>query len=94
MERGCVKDQPQQVKDSESLEDSKALRLVEDDTAALRHFSSTLSGKSDSKALEIKCGDGAQHAGRGAKSVRENCPSCQGKLPLFLLIVLSTPEPW
>jgi hypothetical protein len=42
MERGCVKDQPQQVKDSESLENSKALRLVEDDTAALRHFSNTL----------------------------------------------------
>jgi hypothetical protein len=42
MERGCVEDQPQHVKDSESLENSKALRLVEDDTAALRHFSNTL----------------------------------------------------
>jgi hypothetical protein len=42
MERGCVKDQPQQVKDSESLENSKALRLVEDDTAALRHFKHAL----------------------------------------------------
>jgi hypothetical protein len=42
MERGCVKDQPQQVKDSESLDNSKAPRLVEDDTAALRHFSNTL----------------------------------------------------
>jgi hypothetical protein len=33
MERGCVEDQPQHVKDSESLENSKALRVVEDDTA-------------------------------------------------------------
>jgi hypothetical protein len=39
MERGCVEDQPQQVKDLESLENSKALRLAEDDTAALRYFS-------------------------------------------------------
>ena len=39
MERGCVGDQPQHVNDSESLEKSKALRLVEDDTAALRYFS-------------------------------------------------------
>jgi hypothetical protein len=33
-----VEDQPQQVTDSESLENSKALRLVEDDTAALRQL--------------------------------------------------------
>jgi hypothetical protein len=43
-ERGCVEDQ-QQVKGSESLENSKALRLVEHDTAVLRHFSNTLSDK-------------------------------------------------
>jgi hypothetical protein len=42
MERGCVEDQPQRVKDSESLENSKALRLVEDDTATLRHFQNPL----------------------------------------------------
>jgi hypothetical protein len=42
MERGCVEDQPQQMKYSESLGNSKALRLVEDDTAALRHFLNTL----------------------------------------------------
>jgi hypothetical protein len=42
MERGRVEDQPQQVTDPESVENSKALRLVEDDTAALRHFSKTL----------------------------------------------------
>jgi hypothetical protein len=41
MERGCVEDQPQQVKHSESPENSKALRLVEDNTAALRHFQNT-----------------------------------------------------
>jgi hypothetical protein len=55
MERGCVdlsavalakaEDQPQHVKDSESLENSKALRLVEDDTAVLPHFSNTLLAK-------------------------------------------------
>jgi hypothetical protein len=28
MERGCVEDQPQQVKPSESLINSKALRLI------------------------------------------------------------------
>jgi hypothetical protein len=38
MERGCVADQPQHVKQSESLEVFNGLRLVEDDTAALRHF--------------------------------------------------------
>jgi hypothetical protein len=42
MERGCVEDQPQHVKDSESLENSKALRLVGEDDTALRHFSNTL----------------------------------------------------
>jgi hypothetical protein len=42
MKRGCVEDQPQQVTGSESLENSKALRRVEDDTAALRQFSNTL----------------------------------------------------
>jgi hypothetical protein len=42
MERGCVEDQPQQATDSEWLGKSKALRLVEDDTAALRHFSNML----------------------------------------------------
>jgi hypothetical protein len=31
MERGCVEDQPQPVKDAEALENSKALRLIEDD---------------------------------------------------------------
>jgi hypothetical protein len=36
MERGCVEDQSQQV------ENSKVLRLVEDDTAALQHFSNTV----------------------------------------------------
>jgi hypothetical protein len=38
MGRGCVEDQPPQVKHTESPKNSKALRLVEDDTAALRHF--------------------------------------------------------
>jgi hypothetical protein len=46
MERDCVEDQPQQVTDSESLKISTALRLVEDDTAALRHLSNTLLGYS------------------------------------------------
>jgi hypothetical protein len=41
MVRGCVEDQPQQLKHSESPENSKALRLVEDDTM-LRHFSNRL----------------------------------------------------
>jgi hypothetical protein len=41
MERGCVEDQPQQAKHSESPENSQALRLVVDDTAALRHFQNT-----------------------------------------------------
>jgi hypothetical protein len=42
MGRGCVEDQPQQVKHSESPVNSKALRLVEDETAVLRHFSNRL----------------------------------------------------
>jgi hypothetical protein len=42
MERGCVKDQPQQVKGSESLENSKTLRLVEDDISRAPAFSNTL----------------------------------------------------
>jgi hypothetical protein len=42
MERGCVQDQPQPVQHAEALENSEGLRLVEDDTAALRHFSNTL----------------------------------------------------
>jgi hypothetical protein len=36
MERGCVEDQPQEVKHPKSLVNSRALRLVEDNTAALR----------------------------------------------------------
>jgi hypothetical protein len=42
MERGCGQDQPQPVKHAEALEKFRGLRLVEDDTAALRHFSNTL----------------------------------------------------
>jgi hypothetical protein len=42
MERGCVEDQPQPVRHAESLENSEGLRLVENDTAALRHFSNRL----------------------------------------------------
>jgi hypothetical protein len=42
MEPGCVGDQPQPVKHAESLENTKGLRLVEDDTVALRHFQNTL----------------------------------------------------
>jgi hypothetical protein len=42
MERGSVEDQPQPVKHAEALENAEGLRLVEDDTAALRHFSNTL----------------------------------------------------
>jgi hypothetical protein len=42
MERGCVEDQPQPVKHAEALENSVGLRLVEDDTVALRHFTNTL----------------------------------------------------
>jgi hypothetical protein len=41
MERGCVEDQPQPVNHAEALENSEGLRLVEDDTAALRQFSNT-----------------------------------------------------
>jgi hypothetical protein len=42
MERGCVEDQPQRLISSESFGDWSALRLVEDDTAALREFQNTL----------------------------------------------------
>jgi hypothetical protein len=42
MERGCVEDQPQPVKHAEALENSEGLRLLKDDTDALRHFSNTL----------------------------------------------------
>ncbi len=35
-ERGCVEDQPQQVGSSQASEACRVLRLVEDDTAALR----------------------------------------------------------
>jgi hypothetical protein len=42
MERDCVEDQPQPVKHAEALENSEGLRLVEDDTVSLRHFSNTL----------------------------------------------------
>jgi hypothetical protein len=42
MERGCVEDQPQPAKHAEALANSGGLRLVEDDTAALRHGSKTL----------------------------------------------------
>jgi hypothetical protein len=38
---GCVEDQPQPVNHAEALENSEGLRLVEDDTAALRQFSNT-----------------------------------------------------
>ena len=44
MERGCVEDQPQRVPISESPGNSSTLRLVADDTAALREFQKTLSG--------------------------------------------------
>src|SRR6266516_5093725 len=36
-ERGCVEDQPQRVGSSRASGDSGVLRLVEDDTAALRY---------------------------------------------------------
>ena len=38
MERGCVEDQPQRVGTSRAQELRGVLRLVEDDTAALRSF--------------------------------------------------------
>ena len=38
MERGCVEDQPQRVKGSECVGIQDVLRLVGDDTAALRDF--------------------------------------------------------
>jgi len=41
MERGCVEDQPQLEEHLECAEIRGALRLVEDDTAALRGFSNT-----------------------------------------------------
>jgi len=42
MERGCVEDQPQHVKSTEFFGNSRVLRLVGDDTAALRDFQNTL----------------------------------------------------
>ena len=45
MERGCVEDQPQRVPVSESPGNSSTLRLVADDTAALRDFQNTLQGR-------------------------------------------------
>jgi hypothetical protein len=42
MERGCVEDQPQRRISPESFGNSRVLRLVEDDTAALRDFPNTL----------------------------------------------------
>jgi hypothetical protein len=42
MERGCVEDQPQPVKHAESLENTKDLRLAEDDTSRAPAFQHTL----------------------------------------------------
>ena len=45
MERGCVEDQPQRVKGSECFGIQDVLRLVGDDTAALRDFEDRLLGR-------------------------------------------------
>jgi hypothetical protein len=45
MERGCVEDQPLCSEHPKSFENSSALRLVGDDTAALRHCSNKLLAK-------------------------------------------------
>jgi hypothetical protein len=55
MERGCVEEQPQPDKHAEALVNSGGLRLVEDDTAALRHFSSTLSSQEVMGARLLVC---------------------------------------
>jgi hypothetical protein len=44
MERGWVEDQPQRLTNPECLGNSSVLRLVEDDTGALRDFTNTLPG--------------------------------------------------
>ena len=42
MERGCVEDQPQRMKSFKTRQIPGVLRLVEDNTAALRDFQNTL----------------------------------------------------
>jgi len=42
MERGCVEDQPQRMRGSQTPQIPGVMRLVGDDTAALRQLSNTL----------------------------------------------------